>query len=231
MEKEVEGKRKIDEILERLGIDLKVLEEEQIKLRKGLQLKDTFDKESINVVAGCDNAYFDNKIISAIVVVDENFEILEEKFAVGKAGFPYVPGFLAYRELPIMLECYKKIENVPDLFIIDGNGILHPREFGLASHFGLSVNKPTIGVAKSLTLGEIKGEDIYVDKKILGKCVMTKEGSKPIYVSQGNMISLKTAVDTVKKYIKQPHKLPEPLFLAHHFADKIREELGRKSES
>ena len=230
MEKEVEGKKKIDEILERMGIDLKVLEEEQIKLRKLLELKDNFKIENVKVVAGCDNAYFDNKIISAIVVIDENFEILEEKFAVGKAGFPYVPGFLAYRELPIMLECYKKIENVPDLFIIDGNGLLHPREFGLASHFGLSVNKPTIGISKNLILGEAKDNKIYVGKKILAEQVATKEGSKPIYVSQGNMISLNTAVDVVKKYIKQPHKLPEPLFLAHHFADKIREELGRKSE-
>jgi len=77
MEKEGGGKRKIDEILERMGIDLKILEEEQKKLRIGLQLKDTFEMKNVKIIGGCDNAYFNNQIISAIVLVDENFDVIE----------------------------------------------------------------------------------------------------------------------------------------------------------
>jgi len=215
---------KLNEILKHLNIDLKKLEAEQTKLSKQVKLKDVIDFTKLNLVAGIDAVPLGREIIAGIVILDKNFEVVEEKFVVEKAQFPYISGFLAYRELPAMMKCFQQLENDADLFIVDGNGILHPRRFGIASHFGISVQKPTIGIAKNLMLGQVKEGKVYVDSEVLASEVITKEGSKPIYVSPGHLITLKTAAEIIKKFIRPPHKLPEPLDAAHRYVDKIRKE-------
>jgi len=206
--------------------DTSKLEEEQEKLSKLVKLKDSIKFDDIQLIAGCEATTLGNQIICAIVVMDKNLEIVEEKFSSQKARFPYISAFRAYRELPAMLDCWEKIENAPDLIIVNGHGILHPRKFGIASHFGISINKPTIGIANELICGEVKDGEVHVDGKVLGQELAAKKGSRPIYISPGHMISLGTSLEIVKKLIREPHKLPEPLDAAHRYANRIKDELN-----
>ena len=102
---------------------------------------------------------------------------------------------------------------------------MHSRGLGLASHFALSCNVPAIGIADSLNKGEIKSEEVILNNRLVGKMLITKQGANPIYISPGNNISLKTAVELTKKFIKEPHKIPEPLRLARKYAKEVREEV------
>jgi deoxyribonuclease V len=225
MEKEENLPEKVVSILKRLDIDLDVLKSEQRKLAKQVKLKDSVDFSEVKMIAGVDTATIGRDVVAGIVVLDSNMEIVEEKFAVRKAEFPYISEFRSYRELPAIMECYQKLETDVDLFIVEGNGILHPRRLGIASHFGILVQKPTIGVAKSMMFGDVKGDKIYSDDEVLGSVLVVKKGSNPIYVSPGHLISLKTATEIVKKLIRPPHKLPEPLDAAHRYVNNISDEL------
>lgn len=206
-------------------IDFSKLEKEQLKLAKKVVLKDSFDE--INLVAGNDQAYSQQDVVSAIVVCDyKTMEIKEKVFAVAKAKVPFFSGFLAYREGPAISEAYVKLDTKPDVMMFDGNGILHPRRFGLASHMGVLLDVPSIGIAKQLLIGEVKDKRVYVDKELRAETVATREHSRPIYVSPGHKISLKTSVEVVKNCLRPPHKLPEPLHLAHRYANEIRDKIA-----
>ena len=210
-------------------IELNKLEGEQLKLAKKVIVKDSFEK--LDLIGGVDCAYSQDDVMAAIVVCDyKTMEVKEKVFAVVKAKFPYVKGFLAYREGHGISEAYLRLENKPDVLLFDGNGILHPRRCGLASHIGILLDQASIGVAKQLLIGEAKGNKVYVDKESRAEAVVTREHSKPIYVSPGHKISLKTSVEIVKNCLKFPHKLPEPLHLAHRYSNEIREKIF-KSES
>ena len=205
------------------------LKEEQLKLAKKVISSDFFGK--IGLIAGVDCAYGKDDIISTVVVCDyKTMEVKEKVFSVSKAGIPYLGGFLAYREGPAISKAYAKLENQPDIMIFDGNGMLHTRRFGIASHMGILLDKPSIGVAKQLMLGEVKGNVVYVDKEARAELVVTREHARPIYVSPGHKISLKTSVEIVQHCLRFPHKLPEPLHLAHKFSNEIRNNIV-KSDS
>lgn len=214
------------ETARKFDINLKALEQEQKKLNKALDLKDSFDPENIIMVAGIDVISLGNKLIVGIVVIREN-EIIEQKFCTEKAGFPYISGFRAYRELPVIVPCFETLENKPQLIFIKGHGISHPRKLGIASHLSLSVNLPVIGIADELIEGGglAEKDNIVLDGKIVGKLVHVKEGARPLYVSPGNLISVETAAEIVKKYVKEPHKLPEPLWLARNLVKKVMREI------
>lgn len=202
-------------------VDLNKLKEEQLRLAKKVVVKDSFDK--LELIAGTDVAFNQNDAISAIVVCDsKTMDAKERVFAVVKAKVPYIQGFLAYREGAAISAAHSKLENKPDVVIFNGNGILHPRRCGLASHMGILLEQASIGVAKQLLVGEIKGGKVYVDKEARAELVVTREHSKPIYVSPGHKITLKTSVEIVKNCLRFPHKLPEPLHLAHRYADEVR---------
>lgn len=209
------------------GIDLEALKEEQRKLAKFVILKDEFDFKLATRFAGMHVELIGKELLASIVVVDDKFEIIEEKYVTRPVRFPYIPGYRAYRELPAMLAAYDKLEEEPDVIFIEAVGIAHPRSLGLASHFGISVNKPVIGITKSTIEGEQKGDEILMNGKAVAASVVTKKGSRPIYVSPGNMISLKTAIEMTKRCIKEPHKLPEPIVQARKSAAKVREELQK----
>ena len=133
--------------------------------------------------------------------------------------------FLAYRDLPAMVRVFSKLDEKPDVVFVHTHGIAHPKGLGLASHFSLSVGVPTIGIANSLIIGDVKKEDIVFGGKKIGKVLITKEGSRPMYVSPGNMISVKSAYELAKRFIRLPHKLPEPLHLARKYNKEIIKEL------
>lgn len=207
-------------------VDFEMLKEEQLRLAKKVVVKDSFDK--LELVAGVDNAYDKGYVVSAIVVCDyKGMEAKEKVFVVSRANVPYVQGFLAYREGPAISEAYAKLQHKPDLVMFDGNGILHPRRFGLASHMGVLLDIASIGIAKQLLIGEVKETKVYVENEIRAELVATREHSKPIYVSPGHKISLATSVKIVKKCMRFPHKLPEPLHLAHRHANEIRDKISK----
>jgi deoxyribonuclease V len=207
-------------------VDIGKLKEEQLKLAKKVILKDSFD--SINLIAGADQAFHNDNVISAIVACDyRTMEVKEKVFAVVKAKVPYISGFMAYREGPAISEAYAKLQNHPDVMLINGNGILHPRKCGMASHIGILLDQAAVGIAKQLLLGEVKNNKVYVGNEIRAELIVTREHAKPIYVSPGHKITLKTSVEIVKNCIKFPHKLPEPLHFAHRYANEIKEKIEK----
>jgi len=223
-----EKEDKIQELIKRNNIDLSKLEKEQEKLSKSLEIKDSIDFSRVVKIGGFSSAFFQNKIISACVVLDSDFEILEQKYFSDRVKFPYLPGFRAYRELPAMLSCFELLDDKPEVVFILGHGISHPR-LGIASHFSIASGIPSVGIAESLLIGEVKGENVVNNEKIIGKVLNLKEGSNPLYVSPGNLISMESAYELAKKFVKLPHKLPEPLHIAHKYAKQVVKELSEVS--
>ena len=202
-------------------MDLNKLKLEQEKLAKKVLLKDSFEK--LELIGGVDQSYHDDIVISAIAICNfETMQVLEQVFSTAKAAISYVPGYLSYREGNAIANAFAKLNVKPDVLIFDGNGILHPKMLGVASHIGVLEDIPTIGVAKQLLLGEMKANKIYVDKELRGESLITRDHARPIYVSPGNKITLKTSLEIVKKCMRFPHKLPEPLHLAHKYANEIK---------
>lgn len=217
------------------GIDLEPLKEEQKKLSKMVSLKDNYDFKNITRFAGIVTETLKTReVISAIAILDENMQEIESKYAIKPAKFPYIPCFRAYRELPVILSMYDKVEDQPDVIFVLGHGISHPRGCGIASHLAISLEKPIIGITKSLmadqeakeSKSEEKNEGVLIGKKVVAKKMITKEKANPIYVSPGSFISLKTAMEVTKRCICEPHKLPEPIVQARKVISKVREELG-----
>ncbi len=221
---ESEKSNKVYELVKKFNIDLKKLEKEQEKLAEQLKIKDSIDFSLADKISAIDNAFFQNNIISACVVVSPEMEIIEQEYFSDKLRFPYISGFRAYRELPSMIEAFNKLEEKPDVVFINGHGISHPR-LGMASHFSISCGVPSIGIANSLIVGEVKGEDIVLNGKKVGKVLIGKPGSRPMYVSPGNLISIETAFKLAERFIMLPHKLPEPLHLAHKYSREIIKEM------
>ncbi len=224
MQKEGEFQTRIAELEQKYNLNLEKLREEQIKLAKNIEISDKIDFDLADRVAGVDSVFFQNRIISAVVVI-LNDEIIEQEYFEDKISFPYIPEFRAYRELPSIVSAFNKLAEKPDLVFINGYGILHKRGLGLASHFSLAVDIPSIGIADSLLSGEVRGENILLGGKIVGKVIHTKQGAKPLYISPGNFISVETAAKLIKRFTKEPHKLPEPLRLARRYAKEIRKEI------
>lgn len=194
--------------------------------------EDAIKIDDIRFIAGFDVAFFDNKCVCAAVVLDfKTLKVVEKKFVVTKSPMNYVPGFLAFREGPIMMQLYFDLEHEPDLIMVDGHGIAHPLNAGLAAYVGVELSKPVIGVAKSLLAGEEKDGKILLEGSEVGVLVKTKEYAKPLYVSPGNMISIATAAEIVRRCVVPPHKMPEPLHIAHRTADKAMvEEKCKKND-
>ncbi len=186
--------------------------------------------QKIQRVAGVDIAYLDNIAVGAVVVLDyPSLAFLESQAAVCEVKFPYIPTLLSFREIPPALVCIRKLELQPDVFLVDGHGMAHPNRCGFASHLGLSIGKPTIGVAKSKLIGipvEVGSEVFLVDGgQIICSVVTTQKGAKPLYISIGNMVSLGTAVKILKQCICNS-RIPEPIRIAHKIASEEKRKLS-----
>jgi deoxyribonuclease V len=182
----------------------------------------------IQLVAGVDVAYLDDRAVGAAVVLDyESLQLVESATATVYVGFPYIPTLLAFRELPAALAAIKRLKMHPDVFLVDAHGLAHPFGCGFASHLGLAVGKPTVGVAKSRLVGEpekIDGETFLVHEgKVVGAVLTTKESVKPVYVSVGHLVSLRTAIKIVE-HCTRCGRIPEPLLAAHRMASEKRHE-------
>lgn len=163
---------------------------------------------------------------AAVVVLNyPGLEIVESEVVTDRIEFPYVPGLLSFREAPLVLAACEKLQVTPDLFIVDGQGIAHPRRMGLASHLGLFLNTPTIGCAKSRLCGiheppdnEARSHTELIDKgEIIGAVLRTRTGVKPVYVSIGYRIGLLSAINLILACCRG-YRLPEPTRLAHQAA-------------
>ncbi|MEM3411946.1 MAG: endonuclease V [archaeon] len=189
----------------------------QKELAKLLILKDKFEK--IEKVAGVDQAFLGNYVLSEAVVVSfSNFEILERKWALKQTDFPYIPGLLCFREGDVAVEALKKLENKPDIVFVDGSGIAHPRKFGLACYVGLKTGLPTIGVTKSHLVGKYD-EKSDVSKLTLGNSQVGWVLNKgKVFISPGYKVSIKSCLDITKKSMIKNY--PEPLLIAHKYAKK-----------
>ncbi len=190
----------------------------------------TSDKlqEPVQYVAGVDMGFEADGTISRAAVAVLSFpdlQVIETSLAHRPTTFPYIPGFLSFREIPAVLDALEKIKTTPDVILCDGQGIAHPRRFGIASHLGVLVDIPTIGVAKSLLIGkheelpETRGNWRSLTHKgeIIGAVLRSRTGVKPLYVSSGHRISLATAIDYVLRCTPK-YRLPETTRIADKLA-------------
>jgi len=216
--------QKEKEVIQRFKIDVKKLKKEQLKISKKISLKDEKDFKEIEFIGAFSNIIIQGKILSAIIVLDRNSEIVEQKYFIDKIKFPYLPEFRAYRELSTMLSCLAQIEQKPELVFIEGLGINHIR-LGIASHFSINSGIPSIAITDKIINFKVKGNNVTMNNKEVGKVIQTKIGSKPLYVSPGSGISVSSAVEITKNLTKKPHKMPQPLRMARKYAKKIQREI------
>jgi deoxyribonuclease V len=196
----------------------------QRRLAKQVIRKDKLPKR-IRRVAGIDIAYVRKFSIGVAAVLDyDSLRLLESKVSCIETLFPYIPTLLSFREIPPAVSAIKKLRIQPDVFLVDGQGIAHPYRLGFASHLGLILDKPTIGVAKSILCGEIgnktcEGWAPLIDgEEIVGAAVVTKKGQTPVYVSVGHKVSLEKAIGIVKHCVRGS-RIPEPILTAHRVAN------------
>jgi deoxyribonuclease V len=207
------------------GWDGSIAQAQEIQLRLAKAVVTENGVFQADLVAGIDISSPDARGVArgAVVVLRyPDLSIVEIQVAEGEVTFPYVPGLLSFREGPLILAACEKLGNVPDLVFIDGQGIAHPRRFGLASHVGLFLALPTIGCAKSILCGQHApvGEEggshaeLCDNGEVIGAALRTKSGVKLVYVSVGHKIDLTEALQWVLKCCRG-YRLPEPTRLAH----------------
>ncbi len=200
---------------------------EAIKIQKDLskQVVQTDSFTSITTVAGVDVGFekASNTGKAAIVVMNlHNLEIVDSAFAQSPLQFPYIPGLLSFREIPVILRAFSKLQIIPDMLLCDGQGIAHPRRLGIACHLGLLIDTPAIGIAKTRLIGTHasipakKGRwtKLMDKEEVIGAVLRSREKVKPIYVSTGHRVSLPTAIKVVMKTITR-YRLPETTRAAH----------------
>jgi deoxyribonuclease V len=208
----------------------------QKALRKRVILKNTFLK--VKSIGGGDVAYSKNgnHLFGAMVVLSfPSMEILDMATAKEKTPFPYIPSLLSFREGPILIKTFQNLIIKPDVILFDGQGIAHPREMGLASHLGLWFNLPSIGCAKTPLLNEficpgpLRGNYAWIRRgeKKVGAVLRTKDKVKPLFISPGHRIDLKTSIQLVLESC-QEFRMPEPLRKAHHTSLLTRKETSNQ---
>jgi deoxyribonuclease V len=207
----------------------------QADLGGRVDLSDAISPDAIETVAGVDNTYVkeDGKTTAGAVVVVLSFpemEVIETSVTWQSIAFPYVPGLLSFREAPAVLAAYAGLTVEPDVVLCDGQGYAHPRRFGLASHLGVILDRPTIGCAKSRLVGKYEEPErtfgVYtplVDRgEVVGAAVRTRPRHKPLFVSPGHKISVETAVEITLSCCRNGAFLPEPTRLAHQLVTQER---------
>lgn len=224
-----------------LNIDVERFETTQIVSIDKISLKNTGIDKNIKFCAGVDVAYWiedgiECGVCSIIVIDYATGKPIEKVSSYGVVTVPYIPGYLAFRELPLIIDAARKLSNIPDLFMFDGNGYLHPRHMGIATHASLFLNKPTIGIAKSyfkindtdfeMPAGDAGSyEDIVVENEIYGRVLRTHQGVKPIFISCGNYIDLQTTTEITLHLINDESRLPIPVRLADLETKRMRKQM------
>jgi deoxyribonuclease V len=197
----------------------------------------------VKIIAGADVSYnkFSANLYSGIVTLSlPELKIIESVGIRSVARFPYVPGLLSFREAPSLLEAWDNLKTKPDVLMLDGQGLAHPRRFGIACHLGVLLNIPALGCAKSILVGthgelapEAGSQTPLIDRgEEVGVALRTKKRVAPVYVSAGHLIDLPSAVDLVLRTSRK-HRQPEPTRQAHLLVNRLRveeRESGRAGE-
>jgi deoxyribonuclease V len=199
-------------------------------LRKEVIIADEIG--SVNFVAGVDVGFEGEGTVTRAAVAILTFpglQVVETFLARQPTRFPYVPGLLSFREIPALLEALSNIKTKPDIILCDGHGTAHPRRLGIASHLGVLLDCPTIGVGKSLLVGRHakvglqRGdyEPLVHKGETIGAVLRTRTGFNPLYISGGHKVSLQSAIDYVMKCTTK-YRLPETTRAAHHLASVLK---------
>ncbi len=185
------------------------------------------------LIAGVDAAFSVDKVIGVICLYTyPELTLIEEAFVVKEISFPYIPGFLSFREGPAIVEALNGLELKPDVILFDGQGIAHPKGLGLASHIGVLLDAPTIGCAKSRLVGEYKEpglkkgawSPLKYHGKVVGSVLRTRDHVRPLFVSPGHKIDLRSSLEIVLGCTRK-FRIPEPLRMADFVSKKIKREL------
>ena len=206
----------------------------QNQLKTRIILENGPERENISRIAAADVSYdkSTNTVYAAVMVFSfPDLSLLEEKHVSSAATFPYVPGLLVFREGPALIRAFKEIGQKPDVVIFDGQGIAHPRGIGIATHMGILLDKPSIGCAKTVLVGDFEEPKetagsytpLVKNSVQLGVALRTKDRVEPVFVSVGHKIDLTTAIDIVRK-CSRGYRLPEPIRQAHILSNRLREE-------
>ena len=202
-----------------ITLDTFELKREQHRLSRRVLLRDNFDK--IKTIGGTECIAMGDKLLAVVTLLEfPSLKLIEKQTYLLDQPLPYKIGFQAYREMPAIIEAFNKLENEPDVLLVKGMGINHPRKFGMASHLGIALNIATIGIIAKSTTGKVEKGKIMLNNDLVGFEIKTKEHANPVYASPGSNITLGSVLDVVSKSINFPHKLPEPMHIAHKIAKK-----------
>lgn len=208
----------------------------QLEMRERIKLEQL--NRDISTIAGADISFnkHSTTVFAAIVMLSyPDMEVKSYALAESETTFPYISGYLAFREIPALMRAWELLPEKPDLLVLDGQGITHPRRVGIATHFGVLENLPTIGCAKSMLFGKFEGLElekfssspIYGKGELLGHALRTKDRVQPVYVSPGNLITIEESLEIMKECIRK-YRIPEPTRLAHEKVNLFRS--GKLSE-
>jgi deoxyribonuclease V len=187
--------------------------------------------QSVRTVGGIDVGYLprrDTAHAACVVLSYPDLEPIVDVTVSVPVSFPYVPGLLAFREIPPVLAALEQLEELPDVWLVDGHGLAHPRRFGLACHLGVLLDRPVVGCAKKLfvgthtLLGREGGEFAILEDgaEMIGAAVRTRTGVRPVYISIGHRVDLSSAIELVLGCADR-YRIPEPLRRAHQLATRI----------
>jgi deoxyribonuclease V len=216
----------------RHAFDLAIPDARRLQERLRSRVREEELPRRLRSIAGADVSYDRGSptLFAAVVVLDaRTLEVIEMASVEDRARFPYVPGYLSFREIPPLLEAFAKLSERPDLVVADGQGRAHPRRFGLASHLGVLLDLPTIGCAKSRLVGEHRepgprrgaSTQLRDGGEVIGTVLRTQHGVKPVYVSVGHRVTLAAARRLVLALAPR-HRLPEPIRAAHAEVTRLR---------
>lgn len=186
----------------------------------------------VRTIAGADISFskYSSLVYASIVVLElPNLNTIEEVGAVSEMAFPYVPGLLSFREVPALLKAWEKLTTEPDVVMLDGQGIAHPRRIGIASHFGLFIDRPTLGCAKSVLVGKYQEPltqrgawtPMLHQGQTIGAALRTKTNVGTVFVSPGHRLDLSAAID-ITLQCNGGYRIPEPTRRAHNSANTLR---------
>jgi len=206
----------------------------QEELRSCISLEDSTQINQLRWVGGADVSYTreEGVLYGAVVVLSfPDLSVVEEKWVKDRVCFPYIPGLLSFREVPVLLKAFLQLRQRPDAMIFDGQGIAHSRGLGLASHAALFLDLPSVGCAKSRLIGDYlpvgmeRGSFSWLEfqRQHVGKVVRTRTNVKPVFVSPGHRMSLQRAADLVLATCRG-YRLPEPIRMADQLVNQLKKE-------
>lgn len=204
--------------------------EMQNEMRNSVSL--VTENTSITTIAGGDishNKDSDTVYAGIVILSYPEMQVLSYSLVISETKFPYVPQYLGFREVPALLQAWEQIPRKPDLIVLDGQGVTHPRRMGIASHFGVLADQAAIGCAKNMLFGsynplgldKLSISPITSYNEVMGYALRTKTGVKPVYISPGHKVSVKDSLAIMEKCVLK-HRIPEPTRMAHEKVNLFR---------